>query len=315
MSSPRTNRLLLIGASGQVGSELLPRLSQLASVSAPDRSQLDLTSEESIRAVVRALRPAVIVNAAAYTAVDRAESEPQVAMAVNATAPGILAEEARRCRALLVHYSTDYVFDGSKRTPYLEGDATGPLNEYGRTKLLGEQRVAAAGGAYFILRTGWVYSRGGRNFLLTMLRLASEREELRVVDDQIGTPTPAAVIADATLTLLQPHRRATEEAYEQACRLAGIYHAGCSGETSWFRFALAIFAQARKSGWGAGLRVTSVVPTTTEQYPTPARRPLYSVLCKDKIHRAFGIEPPPWEDGLAAVMRQVQAPVRQESAS
>ena len=306
-SSP-TNRLLLIGASGQVGSALLPRLSELGEVSAPRHSQLDLASEESIRAAVRSFQPDVIINAAAYTAVDLAESQPDLAMRVNAGAPGILAVEARQAKALLVHYSTDYVFDGTKRTPYREEDTTAPRNEYGRTKLLGEQRVAAAGGAYLILRTGWIYASQGKNFLVTMLRLGAEREMLRIVDDQIGTPTPAAVVADATLRILEFCRQHGADMSEYLRSLAGIYHVGCAGQTSWFRFALAIFEQARSMGMGARLRVTNVVPTTTEEYPTPAQRPRYSVLSKEKIIRTYGVQPPPWEDGLARVMRQVARP-------
>ncbi len=312
MSRSPTNRLLLLGASGQVGSELLPRLSPLGEVSAPSHAQLDLVSEESIRAAVRALEPAVIVNAAAYTAVDRAESERELAGRINAIAPGILAEEAARARALLVHYSTDYVFDGSKQSPYREDDATAPVNEYGRSKLLGEQRVAAAGGAYLILRTGWIYASRGRNFLLTMLRLGAEREELRVVDDQVGTPTTAAVVAEATLAALAACRRPGSSLYDGARSLSGIYHVGCGGQTSWHRFALAIFAAARAGATGPKLKVTRVTPITTAEYPTPAQRPRYSVLSKEKAERAFGFPPPPWEEGLAQVMRQWTREMSQE---
>jgi dTDP-4-dehydrorhamnose reductase len=214
-----------------------------------------------------------------------------------------------------VHYSTDYVFDGEKRTPYREEDQTGPLNEYGRTKLLGEQRVATEGGAYWIVRSGWIYGWRGRNFLLNMLRLGSEREELRIVDDQVGTPTSAAAIAEATLQLLEHHQQAADQAYEQACGMAGIYHAACSGETSWFRFARAIFDHARKPGGWAELKVRRVIPITTAEYPTPARRPGYSVLCKDKITRAFGLQFPGWEDDLATVMKRLAQSALEETVS
>ena len=300
--------MLLTGGSGQVGRALFPLLKELGEVFAPSRSQLDLSSESSLRAAVRTFEPSIIVNAAAHTAVDRAESEPELAQRINGDAPAILAEEALRLHSLLVHYSTDYVFDGTKRTPYREDDPTGPLNVYGRTKLLGEQGVAAAGGAYFVLRTGWVYASRGRNFLLTMLRLGAEREELRVVDDQVGTPTPADSLADATLNILERVCGGSSDAYESARSLSGIYHAGCEGEVSWFQFALAIFTQARNSDLGARLKVSQVLPISTEEHPTAAQRPRYSVLSKEKIRRTFHLEPVSWQDGLARVMHQCAQP-------
>lgn len=287
----------------------------MGEVYAPTHAQVDLGSEPAIRAALRAFEPALVINAAAHTAVDQAESEPELAQRVNAAAPAVLAQEAARLRAILVHYSTDYVFDGSKRTPYQEDDPTSPLNVYGRTKREGEQGVAAVGGAYFILRTGWVYASRGRNFLVTMLRLGAEREALRVVDDQVGTPTPADVVAEATLNLLQRCRGQASGPYEFARSLAGIYHAGCGGQASWYQFALSIFAEARNAGLEARLRVAQVVPISSEEYPAVARRPRYSVLAKDKIARAFGFQPPSWEDGLARVMRQyAHSATREESA-
>jgi len=303
LAASRTTRILLLGGSGQVGSALLSRLAEWGEVTAPRRSQLDLGSAPALREAVRALQPAIVVNAAAYTAVDRAEAEPEFALRVNADAPAILAEEARRCGAILLHYSTDYVFDGAKTTPYGEEDATGPLNVYGRSKLLGEERVAAASGAWFIVRTGWVYAARGRNFLLTLLRRGGEQETLKVVADQVGTPTPAAAVAEATLDILRACRG--PGAYERAQSLAGIYHAGCAGQASWFQFARAIFSEAGSAGLGATLKVAQVLPITSAEYAAAASRPRYSVLSKEKIARTFGFQPPRWEDGLAEVMRQV----------
>ncbi|HXZ27093.1 MAG TPA: dTDP-4-dehydrorhamnose reductase, partial [Terriglobales bacterium] len=266
----------MLGGGGQVGSALLPGLAELGEVSAPGHSQLDLGSAPALRKAVRALQPAIVVNAAAYTAVDRAEAEPEFALRVNADAPAILAEEARRCGAVLLHYSTDYVFDGAKTTPYDEEDATGPLNVYGRSKLLGEEGVAAVGGAWFILRTGWVYAARGNNFLLTILRRGAEQETLAVVEDQVGTPTPAAVVARATLDVLRACRG--QNAYECAQGRSGIYHAGCAGQASWFQFALAILAEAGSAGLGATLKVAQVLPITSAEYAAAALRPRYSVL-------------------------------------
>ena len=304
MPAARKIRVLLTGGSGQVGSALLPLLRQMGEVYAPSHAQLDLGSRQAIRDAVRAFEPALVINAAADTFVDRAEAEPAAAQRVNADAPAILAQEAARRHAILVHYSTDYVFDGSKPSPYQEDDPTSPLNVYGRTKLEGEQGVAAAGGAYFILRTGWIYASRGRNFLATMLRLGAEREALRVVDDQVGTPTPALVVAQATGEILRRCWEQAAGAYELGRGLAGTYHAGCAGQASWYRFALAIFAEARERGLGARLKVRQVFPITTEEFPTAARRPRYSVLSKEKIQRTFGIQPPEWQEGLRRVMQE-----------
>ena len=292
-------RILLIGSTGQVGYELLPRLAGLGEVLAPPRWQVDLSRTESIPKAIRSFRPHVIVNAAAYTAVDRAETEKNAAMQINGEAPGILAEEAKRQQAVLVHYSTDYVFEGSAVSPYRETDGTTPINEYGKTKLAGEQNITQVGGAHFILRTSWVYSPRGSNFLLKMLQLGSEREMVRVVNDQIGSPTSASVVADATLALLQHCT-----SFEHATTLSGIYHATCRGATSWFEFARTIFAQAQQIRI-PGLRVREVFPISTAEYPTPSQRPKYSVLCCRKIRETFSFRAPEWHDALAAVIRKV----------
>jgi dTDP-4-dehydrorhamnose reductase len=274
-------KLLLTGAAGQVGWELAPRLAALGEVVAPERGSLDLADAGGLRACVRAARPDVIVNAAAYTAVDRAESEPGLAFAVNAAAPGVLAEEAKRLGALLVHYSTDYVFDGTKPAPYVEDDPPNPLSVYGRSKLEGERAIRASGCRRLILRTTWIYAGRGRNFLLTMLRLAAERPELRVVDDQRGAPTWARDIAVATTTLLGNPPE-------------GLFHLAAGGATTWCGFARAIMQRA-------GL-ATPVHAIATSEYPTPARRPANSVLDCGRLRAAAGIVMPAWEEGLAGCL-------------
>ncbi len=226
-------------------------------------------------------------------------------MQVNGIAPGILAEEARRCHAVMIHYSTDYVFSGEKHLPYVESDSTGPLSEYGRTKLEGEKMIAQAGGAYFILRTSWIYSAQGTNFLLTMLRLGTEREQLRVVNDQIGAPTSAGAVTDATVDLVRKLSGRGPNLYDYAQNFAGIYHLSCKGKTSWFEFARSIFAEARETRLGAKLKVAEVVPICTEQYPTPAKRPKYSVLSNEKVMRDLGLSMPLWQNALTTVMRQL----------
>ncbi|HEX9183652.1 MAG TPA: dTDP-4-dehydrorhamnose reductase, partial [Burkholderiales bacterium] len=250
-------KILLLGRNGQVGWELERTLAPLGELKAFDRAALDLADVPRLAAAVRALQPEVIVNAAAYTAVDKAETDREAAFAVNATAPRVLAEEAKRIGALLVHYSTDYVFDGEKQAPYVEDDATHPINVYGESKLAGEQAITKSGCRHLILRTSWVYGPRGKNFMLTMLRLAKERPELRVVDDQVGAPTSSPEIARATIALLEK-------------RAEGLYHMTAGGETSWCGFARAILAQARIA--------IPVVPIRTEEYPTPARRPRNSRL-------------------------------------
>jgi dTDP-4-dehydrorhamnose reductase len=281
-------RILLLGKNGQVAWELARALAPLGEVTALGRAEIDLADAPRLIAMVRALQPEVIVNAAAYTAVDKAESEREAAFAVNATAPRVLAEEARRSGALLVHYSTDYVFDGAKPVPYVEEDATNPINVYGASKLAGEDAIRGTGCRHLILRTSWVYGPRGANFMLTMLRLARERPQLRVVDDQVGTPTSSRAIADATAAALARAMASPG--------LAGLYHLAASGETSWCGFARAILAQA-------GIH-TPVVPIRTEEYATPARRPRNSRLDCTRLRAAFGVTLAPWQESLAEAMRE-----------
>ena len=278
-------KILLLGAQGQVGWELARRLPALGQVSATDRATLNLADPDAIRRAVREVRPEAIVNAAAYTAVDKAESEPASAMQVNGVAPGILGEEAKRLGALLVHYSTDYVFDGEKSGAYAETDTPNPLSVYGRSKLAGELAIAASGCRHLIFRTCWVYGPRGRNFLLTILKAARERPELRVVDDQFGAPTSSGAIAEATKLALG------------AGRGQGIYHLSAAGRTTWHGFALAIVE-------GAGLK-TPVRPIPSSEYPVPARRPRNSVLDNSKLKKDLGIALPDWRDGLREVLPQV----------
>jgi dTDP-4-dehydrorhamnose reductase len=280
--------ILVTGARGQLGHELARFLPAHGEVVALDRSQLDLCDADAITSTMRSLRPQIVVDAAAYTAVDRAEEERELAFAINARGPGILAEEAKRLGALLVHYSTDYVFDGRASTPYTEEVQTAPLNVYGESKLAGEQVIAASGCAYLTLRTSWVYASRGRNFLLTIRRLAAERDELTIVADQFGVPNWARAIAQATSRLVALGRSRLAEH-------AGLYHLSGSGVATWFDFARAIIGPVEHP------RLTAI---TTAQYPTPARRPAYAVLSATKFRETFGFGLPDWrvmlQDCLAA---------------
>ena len=278
--------ILLVGATGQVGHELRAPLSELGTVTTPDRDTLDLTTPAAIRSCVQEVDPDVIVNAAAYTAVDDAEEEHERAEVVNAKAPGVLAEAAAEVGAWLVHYSTDYVFDGTKTRPYVETDPTNPVNVYGRTKRDGEEAVREADGPHLILRTSWVYSARRSNFLLSMLRLADEHDTLTVVDDQTGTPTSAGWIAAATATILR--RLQGMDAPDDAC---GLYHLAAAGQTSWYGFAQAIFAQFGRDD-------ITVEPIPTEEYPTPAARPAYTVLDSTKVRTTFDLDIPTWSEQL-----------------
>ena len=303
------SRILVIGRNGQVGFELLRGLAKPGEVIAVGRDELDLADANAIRRKLRETRPDLIVNAAAYTAVDQAESEQELALAINGVAPGILAEEAKRLGAALVHYSTDYVFDGSKGAPYTEDDAPRPLSVYGRTKLAGERAIQAVDVPHLILRTSWVYGTRGKNFPLTILRLAREREELSIVNDQVGAPTWSRAIAEATGDILK-HLGYGQPAFRDACAIRrGIYNLTAAGQTSWHGFAAVILAHAASARPGqsefALARIPVLKPITTEQYPTPALRPRYSVLANAKVQRAFGVALPDWKASLAECMSSV----------
>lgn len=278
-------KILLTGCAGQLGRELKRSLACLGELVALDRRQVDLATPENLRDVVRAIAPAAIVNAAAYTAVDKAESEPALVDAINGVAPGVLADEARRRGALLIHYSTDYVFDGAKATPYTEEDVPAPLAAYGHSKLAGELAIAAAGGRHLIIRTSWVYGLHGSNFMKTMLRLGRERDELRVVGDQFGAPTWTRHLADVTALILA-----------RAEMPDGLYHLAAAGETSWHGYAEAIFAEALRAGLME--KVPAVRRITSADYPLPAKRPSNSRLDCSRFRRDFGLALPDWRTGL-----------------
>jgi dTDP-4-dehydrorhamnose reductase len=282
-------KLLVTGQTGQLGWKLERVMAELGEVIATDRNALDLSQPDSIAAAVRTLRPDIIVNAGAYTAVDKAESEPDIARAINATGPAVLAEEARKLNALLVHYSTDYVFDGSKLEPYKEEDAVHPLSVYGRTKWEGEQAILASGCRYLIFRTSWVYSPVGRNFLLTMLRLLREKPQLRVVNDQVGAPTSTQTIAQATAHVLK-----------QNPEKSGLFHLTAAGSTSWWGFTRLI-AEA------AGLGHVRIDGIPTSDYPTAATRPLNSRLDCSSLQSIHGVELPAWDDEAKRVVAETLA--------
>ena len=284
-------RIVVTGSGGQVGGALLASLAGLGEIVALDRARLNLADDDGIRTALRELQPALIINAAAYTAVDAAESDAATAFRINADAPRVLAEEAERLGAPLIHYSTDYVFDGSKDGPWLEDDVPAPLSVYGRSKLAGEQAIAEVGGVHLILRCSWVYGLTGKNFLLTMLKLADTRDALSIVDDQIGAPTWSRTIADATAGII----RHTSEPAQLAAH-TGVYHLCAGGQTSWFGFAQAIFAHP------AVTRRPALHPIPTAGYPTPATRPANSRLNTDKFRRTFG-DLPAWDDALAECLQ------------
>jgi dTDP-4-dehydrorhamnose reductase len=294
MDPTRSLRILITGPDGQVGWECQRSLQALGHVHCLGRGQCDLTQADAIRAVVREASPDLIVNAAAYTAVDRAESEPDLAYAVNAAAPAVLAEEAKRIGASLIHLSTDYVFDGSKPAPYVEDDPCNPLSVYGRTKLQGEQAILATGAPAVVLRTSWVYAMRGQNFVRTIVRLAREREELRIVDDQWGAPTWARSIAEATAAIAARAGRDRDSMATAFAERGGIFHMTCAGRTNWHQFAHRLLQQIADPK----RRLRSIAPIPSKEYPTPARRPMNSVLDCSRLARQWGVVLPPWDLAL-----------------
>jgi len=285
--------MLLVGKIGQVGWELRRTLGPLGRIIAVDYPEIDLTNGGSIQKWVRETSPSVVINAAAYTAVDKAETEVERCQLINGVAPGILAEEAKRANALLVHYSTDYVYEGTKRVPYVEDDVPNPLGAYGRSKLAGDRAVQQAGIPHLIFRLCWVYGARGQNFMLTMMRLAREREKLRVVQDQVGCPTWSRMIAETTALALKQVLKTTDRD-----SLSGVYHLAASGQTSWHGFAQAIVGLMPAEGKKCG----TVQPITTAEYPLPAKRPAFSVLSCEKLDRTFGLRLPDWEESLKQVL-------------
>ncbi|GAP33571.1 dTDP-4-dehydrorhamnose reductase [Piscinibacter sakaiensis] len=294
-------RILLFGGNGQVGWELRRALAPLGEVIAPDRRDAalhaDFAQPQGLAATVRAVAPDVVVNAAAHTAVDRAESEPALAQAINAEAPGVLAREAAACGAWLVHYGTDYVFDGSGSRPWAEDSPTGPLSVYGRSKLAGEQAIRASGCRHLVLRTSWVYAARGGNFAKTMLRLAAERERLTVVDDQVGAPTGAELLADVAAQALRSARARPE--------LSGTYHVAAAGETSWHGYARFVIEHARAAGRPIRVAPDAIEPVPTSAFPTPAHRPANSRLDTRRLREAFDLVLPPWQQGVARMLTEV----------
>jgi len=302
--------ILLIGPNGQVGRELNKILPRVGEVTSLDRQKLDLTRPAEIRDAIRAIRPAIVVNAAAYTNVDKAELEPELAHAINVEAPAVMAEEAEKIGACLVHYSTDYVFDGTKTEPYGESDPANPQNVYGKTKLVGERAIQASGAPHLIFRTAWVYATEGRNFLLTILRLATQREELRIVRDQTGAPTTSSEIARATAKILSELLAHGSDSFPFA-KVSGIYHMTAAGKATWFDFAESILEHARKAKTGAPwfqaatnnspLIARRITPISTSEFPTPARRPAYSVLSNELLARTFSVRLPDWRTQLESI--------------
>ena len=295
-------KILLTGVNGQVGHALKTKLSQ-HEVFALSREQLDLTKSHDIRRIIREIKPSLIINPAAYTAVDKAETEPELAYAINATATQILAEEAARLGAALIHFSTDYVYDGTKMTPYVETDEVNPVSVYGKSKLAGEDAIHAVGLPHLILRTSWVYGAYGKNFLKTILRLAAERDSLRIVGDQFGAPTSSESIAEAVVKLVNVWQPEQE-------MQSGNYHFTNMGEASWYDFSCEIVNQynmlVQVNGWPAlKANTESIAAISTADYPTPAARPANSRLNNGKLKQVFGIEMPAWQQGLLQVMQSL----------
>jgi dTDP-4-dehydrorhamnose reductase len=304
-------KILLTGKNGQIGAQLATLLPRVGEVVAFDRHEVDLLDLDHVRRTIRVVRPNVIVNAAAYTSVDQAEREEKQARIINSDAPALMAEEAKRIGALLVHYSTDYVFDGSSIVPYVETDQPNPINVYGKTKLAGEEAIRAVGAPHLIFRTAWVYGTTGRNFLLTILRLATEREELKVVRDQFGAPTWSYEIAEGTVRVLE---QLAQQGREGMSKLGGTYHMTAGSKTSWFEFAKTILEEAprmpRGIPWfetatkGQALITRRITAIASEEYPTPAPRPAYSVLSNCRLKQDFGLELPDWSLQLRAAFAE-----------
>jgi dTDP-4-dehydrorhamnose reductase len=302
-------RIVIVGRNGQLAWEAQQRFQGLGEVICAGRPEVDLTDIEGLRTEIRRIGPSVLVNAAAYTAVDQAESEPEAAMKINSDAPAAMAEEAKRLGALFITYSTDYVFDGKSGSPYKETDSTSPLSVYGASKLSGERAVEAVGGSYLIFRTSWVYGARGKNFLRTIVKLAAERPELRIVDDQVGAPTWSRDLADATKKIIE--QLVTKSATEKISigdalgDRRGIYHMTAGGSVSWCGFATAIVEEMGKRGLGER-NLAKVVPIPSSEYPTPAARPQNSRLCNEKLKNRFGVTLPAWRTSLGAVMDELR---------
>jgi dTDP-4-dehydrorhamnose reductase len=296
----RNTKIVVLGRNGQLGWELRHKLACLGQVVTIGQPEIDLKEPATLRKTLRAAEPAVIVNAAAYTAVDKAEIEPELAMAINGTAPGVVAEEAKRLGSILVHYSTDYVFDGSKQEPYVEADAPNPMNVYGKSKLAGDEAIQSSGCEHLILRTSWVYAARGNNFLLTMLRLAGERAELRIVDDQTGAPTSSECIAQATADILAQLLAPSGNGLDGR---SGIYNLTNAGETTWFGFAQALL---NKAAGTMGTNVPKLIPIPTSEFPRPARRPANSRLSCQRLAETFGVRMPHWEEALSLVLETLR---------
>jgi dTDP-4-dehydrorhamnose reductase len=293
-------KILLTGKNGQVGFELQRSLAPLGAIHAVDVDECNLADEQAIRQLVQSVRPDVIVNPAAYTAVDKAELEPGLAQAINARAPGVLGEEAQKIGALVVHFSTDYVFDGTKQGAYCENDSTNPQSVYGQTKRDGELALQASCARHLVLRTSWVVGAHGGNFAKTMLRLAADRDCLNVVADQFGAPTSAALLADVAAHLIREHRHQSGAEFPY-----GTYHVVARGETNWCDYARYVIGEALKAGKVLKATPERISPIPTAQYPTPAKRPENSRLDTQRFHQTFGLELPHWQDGLNHILKQI----------
>lgn len=293
-------KILLTGKNGQVGFELQRALAPLGEIVATDLQECDLSDAAAIRKLVAEVAPQIIVNPAAYTAVDKAETEPQLAQAINGTAPGVFGEAAARLGALVIHYSTDYVFDGTKTGAYVETDTPNPQGVYGKTKLAGEQALQQSGADYVTFRTSWVFGAHGGNFAKTMLRLAAERESLNVVADQFGAPTSAALLADVTAQVVGQYKRQGRSGFP-----FGLYHLVASGATSWHEYAQVVIRAAQVAGKPLKLTAEDVVPIATTAYPLPAPRPINSRLDTNRLRQTFGLELPSWQSGLNHVLQQI----------